>query len=158
MGIYPNAKNADTADPIYGNIVSQEYGAALKIHAKLGENDLNFISAWRGSTYDNNTPVDLVPLNVYAYYPYNYGQLSTQKFSDEIRFLPQGKFMEWLAGGFFNRLDARQTQYQWGTAGSPLYVNGQPAQTLYNNEGAVGQSGNTSLSSHVTNPWPRSDS
>ncbi|MBO1326667.1 TonB-dependent receptor [Acetobacter sp. TBRC 12305] len=146
LGIYPNAKNADTADPMYGSIVSQEYGAALKIHAKLGENDLNFISAWRGSTYDNNTPVDLVPLDVYAYYPYNYGQLSTQKFSDEIRFSsPKGKFVEWLAGGFFNRLDARQTQYQWGTAGAPLYVDGQPAQTLYNNEGATGQSGNTSL-------------
>ncbi|MFT8852465.1 TonB-dependent receptor [Acetobacter orientalis] len=146
LGVYPGPKNADTADPMYGTIVSQEYGAALKIHAKLGENDLNFISAWRGSTYGNNTPVDLVPLDVYAYYPYNYGHLSTQKFSDEIRFSsPKGKHVEWLVGGFFNRLDARQTQYQWGTAGAPLYVNGQPSPTLYNNSGATGQSGNTSL-------------
>lgn len=146
LGVYPGPKNADTADPMYGTIVSQEYGAALKIHAKLGENDLNFISAWRGSTYGNNTPVDLVPLDVYAYYPYNYGHLSTQKFSDEIRFSsPKGKHIEWLVGGFFNRLDARQTQYQWGTAGAPLYVNGQPSPILYNNSGATGQSGNTSL-------------
>ncbi|WP_244150593.1 TonB-dependent receptor [Acetobacter malorum] len=146
LGIYPNAKNADTADPMYGNIVSEEYGAALKIHTKIGQNDLNFISAWRESLYNNNTPVDLVPLDTFAYYPYNFGSLTTRKFSDEIRFSsPKGHFLEWLAGGFFNRLDARQTQYQWGTAGAPLYVDGVPAQNLYNNSGAIGQSGNTSL-------------
>lgn len=146
LGIYPNAKNADTADPMYGNIVSEEYGAALKIHTKIGQNDLNFISAWRESLYNNNTPVDLVPLDTFAYYPYNFGSLTTRKFSDEIRFSsPKGHFLEWLAGGFFNRLDARQTQYQWGTAGAPLYVDGVPAQSLYNNSGAIGQNGNTSL-------------
>lgn len=146
LGVYPNERNANTADPNYGNIVSEEYGTALKIHTKIGQNDLNFISAYRGSLYNNNTPVGLVPADVYSYFPYNFGSLTTQKFSDELRFSsPKGHFLEWLAGGFFNRLDARQTQYQWGPAGAPLVVNGQPSPTLYNNSGARGQSGNTSL-------------
>ncbi|WP_310889132.1 TonB-dependent receptor [Gluconacetobacter dulcium] len=147
LGVFPGPKNADTADSFMGGITSEEYGASLHLHTKIGQNDLTFITAYRGSLYDNNTPVDLLPSNQYAYIPYNLGHLTTEKFSDEIHFAsPKGHLVEYLVGGFFNRLDARQTQYQWGTLGAPLIgANGARPGTLYNLSGAFGKAGNTSL-------------
>ncbi|WP_164066696.1 hypothetical protein, partial [Serratia marcescens] len=52
---------------------------------------------------------------------YNSGRLKTNKFSEEIHFAsPSGGPVEYLIGAFYNKLNARQTQLQWGTLGAPL--------------------------------------
>ncbi|TQL15032.1 iron complex outermembrane receptor protein [Zymomonas mobilis] len=146
-GIYPNAKNADTADSFLGKIEREEWGSSLHVHTKLGNNDLTFISAYRGSLYNNATPVDFLPSDQYAFIPYNYGHLTTKKISEEIHFSsPKGHFLEYLVGGFYNRLEAKQTQYGWGTYGSPLVdTNGNSVSSLYCTSCAIGKDGNTSL-------------
>lgn len=146
-GVYPGEKSADTADSFRGEINSAEWGTSLKLHAKVWQHDLTFISAYRGSIYNNNTPVDMLPVDQYAFVPFNVGNLKTEKFSNEIRFSsPKGRFLEYLIGGFFNRLDARQTQYQWATLGAPLInADGTHLASLYSMSGAVGETGNTSL-------------
>lgn len=146
-GVYPGPRSADTADSSFGYIASAEWGSSLRLHARLGDHDLTSISAYRGSLYDNSTPANLLPVNQYAYIPFNLGQLRTRKFSEEIHFAsPTGGFVEYLAGVFYNNLTARQTQLQWGTLGTPLYnAAGVPLARLYALTGAAGVDANASL-------------
>nr|WP_284699459.1 TonB-dependent receptor [Sphingomonas lycopersici] len=146
LGVYPGPKNADTADSSYGAIETEEWGASARIHAKLGDYDLTSISAYRYTLYNNNTPASLTPIDKYAYIPFNYGHLFTEKVSQEFHLAsPQERPIAWFLGLFYNRLEATQTQLQWATLGAPVYTNGVPISTLYALTGAIGKSGNTSL-------------
>ncbi len=147
LGVYPGPENADTADSSFGEIRTAEWGSSVRLHAKIANQDLTSISAYRGTLYDNSTPADLLPVNQYAYIPFNIGHLTTKKFSEEIHLAsPTGGFVEYLAGFFWNRLDARQTQLQWATLGAPVYgPGGAPTPRLYAVTGAIGVPGNSSL-------------
>lgn len=147
LGVYPGPESADTADSSFGEITTEEWGTSLRINAKLGDLDLTSISAYRRTRYDNATPANLTPADQYAYIPFNNGYLDTEKVSQEVHLAsPTGGFVEWLVGGFYNDLKARQTQLQWGTLGAPLYdANGVPRPTLYALTGAIGIDANTSL-------------
>ncbi len=147
LGVYPGPESADTADSSFGQITTEEWGTSLRINAKLGDLDLTSISAYRRTRYDNATPANLTPADQYAYIPFNNGYLDTEKVSQEIHLAsPTGGFVEWLVGGFYNDLKARQTQLQWGTLGAPLYdTNGVPRPTLYALTGAIGVDANASL-------------
>lgn len=147
LGVYPGPESADTADSSFGEITTEEWGTSLRINAKLGDLDLTSISAYRRTRYDNATPANLTPADQFAYIPFNNGYLDTEKFSQEIHLAsPTGGFVEWLVGGFYNDLKARQTQLQWGTLGAPLYdANGVPWSTLYALTGAIGVDANASL-------------
>ncbi|HEX7853696.1 MAG TPA: TonB-dependent receptor [Sphingobium sp.] len=147
LGVYPGPQSADTADSSFGEITTEEWGTSLRVNAKLGNLDLTSITAYRRTRYDNATPADLTPTNLYAYIPFNNGYLDTDKVSQEIHLAsPTGGFVEWLVGGFYNDLRARQTQLQWGTLGAPLYdANGTPRPMLYALTGAIGVDANASL-------------
>jgi iron complex outermembrane receptor protein len=147
LGVYPGPKSADTADSSFGEITTEEYGTSLRINAKLGDHDLTSITAYRLTRYDNSTPANLAPADQYAYIPFNLGYLDTDKVSQEIHLAsPTGGFVEYLVGGFYNKLHARQIQAQWATLGTPLYdANGTPLQTLYALTGAAGIDANASL-------------
>ncbi len=147
LGVFPGPESADTADSSFGEITTEEYGASLRMNAKLGDLDLTSITAYRRTRYVNSTPASLVPVNLYAFVPFNIGNLNTEKVSQEVHLAsPTGGFVEWLVGGFYNNLSARQTQVQWGTLGAPLYNSaGVPAPTLYALAGATGVDGNASL-------------
>lgn len=146
LGVYPGPRSADTADSQFGEIETEEWGASVRVHAKIGSHDLTSISAYRSTLYNNNTPADLTPIDKYAYIPYNYGHLYTDKISQEIHLAsPEGGLITYLLGGFYNRLEATQTQLQWATLGAPVFTNGVPIKTLYALTGAIGKSGNTSL-------------
>ncbi|WHO37651.1 TonB-dependent receptor [Sphingobium sp. AP49] len=147
LGVYPGPESADTADSSFGEITTEEWGTSLRVNAKLGDLDLTSISAYRRTRYDNATPANLTPTDQYAYIPFNNGYLDTEKVSQEIHLAsPTGGFVEWLVGGFYNDLKARQTQLQWGTLGAPLYdANGVPRPTLYALTGAIGVDANASL-------------
>ncbi|SEI66201.1 iron complex outermembrane recepter protein [Sphingobium sp. AP50] len=147
LGVYPGPKSADTADSSFGEITTEEYGTSLRINAKLGDHDLTSITAYRLTRYDNSTPANLAPADQYAYIPFNLGYLDTDKVSQEIHLAsPTGGFVEYLVGGFYNKLHARQIQAQWATLGTPLYdANGTPLQTLYALTGAAGVDANASL-------------
>lgn len=147
LGVFPGPKSADTADSSFGEITTEEWGASLRINAKLGDLDLTSISAYRRTRYDNSTPANLTPVDQYAYIPFNLGYLDTDKVSQEIHLAsPTGGFFEWLIGGFYNNLNARQTQLQWATLGAPLYdANGVPRPTLVALTGALGVDANASL-------------
>ncbi|AHE51863.1 TonB-dependent receptor [Sphingomonas sanxanigenens] len=147
LGVFPNPKNADTADSSFGEITTEEWGTSLKIEAKLGDHDLTSITAYRYTRYDNSTPASLLPADQYSYIPFNLGALDTDKVSQEIHIAsPTGRFVEYLAGFFYNDLRARQTQLQWATLGAPLYdANGTPRPTLIALTGAIGVDGNSSL-------------
>jgi iron complex outermembrane recepter protein len=146
-GVTPGPKNADSADSSYGYLNTSAWGGSLIVNYKLGKDTLTSITAYRETQYDNNTPADLLPGNVYAYIPYNSGRLSTLKTSQELRLAsPAGQFVEYVAGLFYNRLSARQSQLQWGTLGAPLvFPNGTKNTTLYALTGAIGVNGNTTL-------------
>jgi len=141
LGVYPGPRNADTADSIFGEIETEEWGASARINLKLGDYRLSSISAYRSTLYNNNTPADLTPIDRFAYIPYNYGHLTTEKISQEVHLAsPDNRSVTWLAGLFYNRLEARQLQYQWGTLGTgPV-----PSATLYAPTGAIGEKGNAS--------------
>lgn len=150
LGVHPGPKNADTADSEYGTIETEEWGSSVRLHAKIGDNDLTSISAYRYTLYNNNTPADLTPIDRFAYIPYNYGHLYTDKVSEELHFSsPEGRPISYLIGAYYNRLEATQTQLQWATLGAPVYSNGIPTRTLYAITGAIGKSGNTSLFNSV---------
>jgi len=146
LGVVPGPKNADTADSSFGEITTEEWGASLRVNAKLGDLDLTSISAYRYTRYDNSTPASLTPVDRYAYIPFNLGYLDTDKVSQEIHLAsPTGTFFEWLIGGFYNNLRARQTQLQWATLGAPLHdSNGVPRPTLVALTGALGVDANAS--------------
>lgn len=146
-GVIPGPRNADNADSAFGQTTTEEWGSSLRVRYKVGDATLTAITAYRGSTFDNDTPANLVPHNIYAFIPFNKGELETSKYSQEIR-LASGsdQFMEYVGGLFYNKLNAKQTQLQWGTQGAPLVSpNGVPLRQLYALTGAIGKSGNTSL-------------
>ncbi len=146
LGVFPGPKSADTADSSFGEITTEEWGTSLRMNAKLGDLDLTSISAYRVTRYDNATPANLTPTDRYAYIPFNNGYLDTEKVSQEIHLAsPTGGFVEWLVGGFYNDLRARQIQLQWATLGAPLYANGVPRPTLIALTGAIGVDANASL-------------
>ncbi|GGE94585.1 TonB-dependent receptor [Sphingomonas prati] len=147
LGVFPGPKSADTADSSYGNIETEEAGLSFRVVADLGGLTLTSISAYRYSRYDNSTPASLTPYDRYAYIPFNIGNLDTDKVSEEIHLAsPTGGFVEWLVGGFYNKLKSRQTQLQWSTGGEPLYdANGTPKATLIALTGALGVDANASL-------------
>ncbi|MDE8652024.1 TonB-dependent receptor [Novosphingobium sp. H3SJ31-1] len=141
LGVYPGPKNADTADSMFGEIETEEWGASARVNAKLGDHELTSITAYRHTLYNNNTPADLTPINLFAYLPYNLGTLDTDKVSQEVHLAsPADKPITYLFGLFYNRLEAQQVQYQWGTLGtSPI-----PSAMLYTTTGAIGEAGNAS--------------
>lgn len=143
LGVFPSEKNADTADSGYGEIESEEWGASARMNLKIGDHDLTSISAYRSTVYNNNTPASLTPVDQHAYIAYNYGHLETEKLSQEIHLAsPDNQFVTYVLGLFYNRLDARQTQYQWMAAQGKVT----PATpTLIAITGAIGESGNTFL-------------
>lgn len=141
LGVYPGPKNADTADSIFGEIETEEWGASARINLKLGDHELTSISAYRHTLYNNNTPADLAPIDRYAYIPYNFGTLDTDKVSQEIHLAsPDHQPVTYLLGLFYNRLEAQQVQYQWG----PLGTGTIPSKTLFATTGAIGEAGNAS--------------
>lgn len=146
-GVTPGPRNADTADTSFGYIRTEEWGTSLHVRAQIGADTLTSITAYRGSSYVNSTPADLVPGNVYAYVPFNIGVLRTSKYSQELRWAsPTGQFLEYVAGLFYNKLDASQSQLQWATLGAPLVSStGVPFTKFYALTGAIGQSGNAAL-------------
>lgn len=146
LGVNPGPRSADTADSQFGEIETEEWGVSARIHAKIGSHDLTSITAYRSTLYNNNTPADLTPIDQYAYIPYNYGHLTTDKVSQEVHLASAaGKPITYLFGLFYNRLEATQTQLQWGTLGAPVFNKGVPIKTLYALTGAIGEAGNTSL-------------
>lgn len=146
LGVHPGPESADTADSQFGEIETEEWGFSAKLHARVGNNDLTSISSWRNTLYNNNTPADLLPISVFSYIPFNYGHLTTSKVSEEIHFASaQKQTVTYLAGLFYNRLEARQTQLQWGGLGQSV----SPSHPLYALSGAIGESGNTSLYNSV---------
>jgi iron complex outermembrane receptor protein len=145
LGVFPGPESADTADSSFGEITTEEWGTSLRMNAKLGDLDLTSITAYRRTRYDNATPASLVPVDRYAYIPFNNGYLDTEKASQEVHLAsPTGGFVEWLVGGFYNDLRARQVQLQWGKLGAPLYTNGVPRPTLFALTGAIGVNANAS--------------
>lgn len=146
LGVTPGPRNADTADGIYGQLETEEWGASVRVHAKIGNHDLTSISAYRYTGYDNATPANLTPVDRFAYVPYNVGYLHTDKVSQEVHLAsPEGGRIQYLIGAFYNRLEATQSQLQWATLGAPVFTNGTPARTLFAVSGAIGAAGNTSL-------------
>lgn len=146
-GVTPGPKNADSADTSYGHLIAPEWGGSLRVTYKLGDDTLTSITAVRGSQYSNYTPADLLPGDVFAYIPYNHGNLTTFKVSQELRLAsPTGQFIEYVGGVFYNNLHARQSQLQWATLGSPLVSSSGVQNTVfYCLTCAIGKSGNTSL-------------
>lgn len=145
LGVFPGPQSADTADSSFGQITTEEWGTSLRVNAKLGDLDLTSISAYRRTRYDNATPANLTPTDLYSYVTFNNGYLDTEKLSQEVHLAsPTGGFVEWLVGGFYNDLRARQVQLQWGTLGTPLYNNGVPTPTLFALTGAIGVNANAS--------------
>ncbi len=149
LGVFPDGRSADTADGSFGEITTREYGGSLEVNLGLGDHQLKSITAYRETAYDNSTPVNLLPLDQYAYVPFNLGELDTNKFSQEFQLAsPTGGFVEYVVGAFYNKLNAQQTQLQWATLGAPVYdASGAPvAPLLYAITGAAGVAdANTSL-------------
>ncbi|MBB4099515.1 TonB-dependent receptor [Sphingomonas kyeonggiensis] len=138
LGVVPGPENADSADGSLGHNTTTNKGGSLHVNYEMGQHTLTSITAYRETTFDNDTPADLLPRNVYAYIPFNSGRLKTNKFSEEIHFAsPTGGTIEYLVGAFYNKLNAKQTQLQWGTLGTPLLSPaGVPSPTLYAVTGA----------------------
>lgn len=146
VGVTPGPRNAYTADGIFGQLESEEWGASVRAHARIGEHDLTSISAYRYTRYNNNTPVNLTPIDRFAYVPYNIGYLHTDKVSQEVHLAsPQGGWFQYLVGGFYNRLEATQAQLQWATLGTPIVTTSVTPRPLFAVSGAIGASGNASL-------------
>jgi iron complex outermembrane receptor protein len=147
LGVNPGPNNASTADSQEGWLRYDEWGASILAHYKFGNNTLTSISAYRGTQFDNDAPVDLVPTNLFAYSTYSIGFLNSQKYSQEFRLAgPTGGFVEYVAGFFYNNLAATQYQYQWGPnpPGSPLVIStAAPSTTLYCFSCVQGVAGNT---------------
>ena len=138
LGVVPGPENADSADGSLGHNTTTNKGGSLHVNYEMGQHTLTSITAYRETTFDNDTPANLLPRDVYAFIPFNSGRLKTNKFSEEIHFAsPTGGTIEYLLGAFYNKLNAKQTQLQWGTLGTPLLSPaGVPSPTLYALTGA----------------------
>lgn len=142
-GVFPGPENADTADSNYGEIETEEWGTSVRFNLALGDHSLRSISAYRQTRYNNNTPANLLPVDVFAYAAYNLGRLRTEKISQEFHLVsPQDRSITYMLGLFYNRLEARQTQYQWIAAQGRVTPQ---TPVLVASTGAIGESGNTSL-------------
>lgn len=146
-GVTQGPENGDDADSSMGMIRTKTQGDSLRVQYQVGRDTLTSITAYRKTTYDNDTPADLVPATQFAYIPYNSGRLNTSKVSQELRWAsPTGGFVEYLAGLFYNRLLAEQTQLQWATLGAPIVSpTGVKLTNFYALTGAIGAAGNASL-------------
>ncbi|MEI6486490.1 MAG: TonB-dependent receptor [Sphingomonadales bacterium] len=133
FGVTPGPQNVDTADSSLGAIAVTNKGGSLHASYEVGGHTITSITAYRETTYGNDTPADLLPATVFSYIPFNSGRLRTDKFSEEIHIAsPTGQTFEYLVGGFYNKLNASQTQLQWATLGAPLIsATGVYAPTLY---------------------------
>ena len=145
LGVNPGPKNVNTADSEAGSIRYDDWGTSIRAHLMVGDDTLTSISAYRGTTFVNAAPVDLVPINLFADSTYSVGSLNSSKLSQELRWAsPTGQFVEYVAGLFYNDLNANQYQYQWGPyppGASFVQANGKPVTVLYDFSGANGSSG-----------------
>ncbi len=143
LGVTAGPQNGDDADSSVGRILTTSEGTSVQAKLRIGGDTLTSITAVRGTTYDNDTPADLVPTSIYAYIPYNTGHLTTSKVSQELRWAsPTGQTVEYVGGLFYNKLIADQTQLQWATLGAPVNA---ATTHLYALTGAIGAPGNISL-------------
>lgn len=139
LGLVADEKNTDSLDSQLGSITMVNKGGSLHLNYALGDTTLTSITAYRETSYVNVTPADLLPDTVNAYLPFNVGNLKSNKFSEEVHIAsPTGHFFEYLVGGFYNRLNATQSQIQWGPLGTgPVYdANGVGTPVLTANTGA----------------------
>lgn len=138
LGVVASERNTDSLDSYLGSIGMTNTGGSLHADYDLGPLTLTSITAYRETVYDNDTPADLLPANVNAYLPFNMGRLRSNKFSEEVHIASAtGRFFEYLVGAFYNRLNATQTQLQWGPLGAPVFdANGVGRPTLSANTGA----------------------
>lgn len=139
LGLVANEKNTDSLDSQLGSITMVNKGGSLHLNYALGDTTLTSITAYRETSYVNVTPADLLPDTVNAYLPFNVGRLHSNKFSEEVHIAsPTGHFFEYLVGGFYNKLNATQSQVQWGPLGAgPVYdANGVGRPVLTANTGA----------------------
>ena len=143
LGVTAGPQNGNDADSSVGRILTTSEGTSIQAKLKVGGDTVTSITAVRGTTYDNDTPADLVPTSTYAYIPFNTGHLTTSKVSQELRWAsPTGQMVEYVGGLFYNKLIADQTQLQWATLGAPLNAS---TTKLYALTGAIGAPGNISL-------------
>ncbi|RIV82254.1 TonB-dependent receptor [Aurantiacibacter xanthus] len=146
LGVVPGPESADTADSQFGEIETEEWGFSGKMELALGEHTLTSITAYRRTGYDNATPANLLPIDQYAFVPFNQGYLDTEKVSQEVHLAsPADRPVSYVIGFFYNDLQAVQTQYQWATLGAPVPAEGGKSTILYALTGAIGEAGNTSL-------------
>lgn len=138
LGVTPGPENPDSADSFMGVITTTNNGGSLHATYQMGQNTLTSITAYRETRYGNDVPADLVPSTISSYFPFNEGRLKTNKFSQEVHFAsPTGGFFEYVVGGFYNKLNAEQSQIQWASLGAPLIsASGVPLPTLYAITGA----------------------
>jgi iron complex outermembrane receptor protein len=138
LGLVANEKNTDSLDSYLGSIGMTNTGGSLHANYDLGAVTLTSITAYRETVYDNDTPADLLPANINAYLPFNMGRLRSNKFSEEVHLASSaGQPVEYLLGAFYNRLNATQTQVQWGPLGAPVFdANGVGRPILSANTGA----------------------
>ena len=142
LGVTAGPQNGDDADSSVGAIVTTSQGTSIQAKLKIGGDTLTSITAVRETTYNNDTPADLVPTSTFAYIPFNSGRLKTSKVSQELRWAsPTGQFVEYVGGLFYNKLIADQTQLQWATLGAPLNAS---TTKLFALTGAIGAPGNIS--------------
>ncbi|HMA50930.1 MAG TPA: TonB-dependent receptor plug domain-containing protein, partial [Magnetospirillaceae bacterium] len=85
LGVTPGRTNVNTADSEAGSIRFDEWGTSVRAHYMVGDDTLTSISAYRGTTFVNAAPVDLVPTDLYAYSTYSVGFLNSEKLSQEFR-------------------------------------------------------------------------
>ncbi len=138
LGVVASEKNTDSLDSYLGSIGMTNKGGSLHANYDFGGATLTSITAYRETVYDNDTPADLLPVDVNAYLPFNMGRLRSKKFSEEVHLASStGHFFEYLVGAFYNKLNATQTQLQWGPLGAPVFdANGVGRPTLSANTGA----------------------
>lgn len=82
-GVVASETNTNSADNHLGSITMVNKGGSLHASYELGDHTLTSITAYRETSYINDTPADLVPNTVDSYFPYNIGKLYSNKFSED---------------------------------------------------------------------------
>ena len=82
-GVVASETNTNSADHHLGSITMVNKGGSLHASYELGDHTLTSITAYRETSYINDTPADLVPNTVASYFPYNIGKLYSNKFSED---------------------------------------------------------------------------